>query len=321
MNGRPTIAIAACLGTLLFLVPGAAAGGGYQINRCREVRTKLENPFPPLGDDSPEWVAEIVCAGVQKLAPQFGVHLDGRVIVDLLICESHESFYKLTGKGTWVAAVYSPRYGIITQPSHWLARGGRRRGLERTVIHELTHHFVLTVTGGRCPTWLNEGLAQWFSGLQPEGDIIMPVAEVKKLELRWHLPPASVAIRQRDYWLSLQLTAKVIRRAGLAALLEALPGVGRYPPAGLDLEVAGKPLRHWLLVADPQQPLAATAQQNEHQGFEILRGKHWLRQIEREARQEIDRGKAHVIEFGPPPDGPTSPVPALKRARHQGEGH
>src|SRR5437879_13161911 len=32
--------------------------------------------------------------------------------------------------------------------------------LARVLKHELAHSFVSQATGGRCPTWLNEGIAQ-----------------------------------------------------------------------------------------------------------------------------------------------------------------
>jgi tetratricopeptide (TPR) repeat protein len=36
--------------------------------------------------------------------------------------------------------------------------------LSRVLKHELTHSFVYQMSLGRCPTWLNEGLAQWMEG-------------------------------------------------------------------------------------------------------------------------------------------------------------
>jgi hypothetical protein len=36
--------------------------------------------------------------------------------------------------------------------------------LARVLKHELTHSFVRQITLGRCPTWLNEGLAQLEEG-------------------------------------------------------------------------------------------------------------------------------------------------------------
>jgi len=32
--------------------------------------------------------------------------------------------------------------------------------LERILKHELTHSFLRSLAGGRCPTWLNEGMAE-----------------------------------------------------------------------------------------------------------------------------------------------------------------
>jgi hypothetical protein len=37
---------------------------------------------------------------------------------------------------------------------------GMNSELQRVLKHELTHSFVNSLAAGRCPTWLNEGLAQ-----------------------------------------------------------------------------------------------------------------------------------------------------------------
>ena len=36
--------------------------------------------------------------------------------------------------------------------------------LSHVLMHELTHSFLRQRTLGRCPTWLQEGLAQWMEG-------------------------------------------------------------------------------------------------------------------------------------------------------------
>ena len=36
--------------------------------------------------------------------------------------------------------------------------------LARVLKHELTHSFVAQKTGGRCPVWLQEGIAQYMEG-------------------------------------------------------------------------------------------------------------------------------------------------------------
>ncbi len=278
----------------------AEAGAGiFSIDRCTEVVTELEDPLTPLGDRSADWVAEIVCEGVKKLAPKFGVYLDGRFMLKLFICESNESFLKRTGRGKWALAVFHPRMGIVTQPAHWLYRLGKRKMLERTVTHELVHFFVHKVTGGRCPRWLNEGLAQWMSGLQPETPVLVPLKRVEELELSWRIDSHNPKKLAGNYRLSLLLTAKIIRRAGLEALLEALPDMPGYPPCGLDLPVAGRPIKYWLMVAEPQVEDQAADRQ-----VRILYGEHWLDILEDEARARPTRL-----------DGPQSRVPALERFR------
>ena len=42
--------------------------------------------------------------------------------------------------------------------------------LARILKHELTHSFVFQKTGGRCPTWLQEGVAQWMEGRRTGAD-------------------------------------------------------------------------------------------------------------------------------------------------------
>jgi hypothetical protein len=42
--------------------------------------------------------------------------------------------------------------------------------LSRTLKHELAHSFVWQKTRGRCPVWLDEGLAQWFEGRRSNAD-------------------------------------------------------------------------------------------------------------------------------------------------------
>ena len=41
--------------------------------------------------------------------------------------------------------------------------------VERVLKHELTHSFVASLGSGRCPTWLNEGLAQMMEARSSSG--------------------------------------------------------------------------------------------------------------------------------------------------------
>ncbi len=75
------------------------------------------------------------------------------------------------------------------------------RNLSRVLMHELTHSFVYQMTRGRCPTWLNEGLAQYMEGLRSGAAANQLVALYEKrdtiplgrLEGPWTSFPAPVA--------------------------------------------------------------------------------------------------------------------------------
>ncbi len=47
--------------------------------------------------------------------------------------------------------------------------------LTRILKHELTHSFVYQKTAGRCPTWLQEGVAQWMEGRRTGPDAVQLV--------------------------------------------------------------------------------------------------------------------------------------------------
>jgi tetratricopeptide (TPR) repeat protein len=65
--------------------------------------------------------------------------------------------------------------------------------LSRILMHELTHSFIRQKTQGRCPQWLDEGLAQWMEGIRSESTAPLLVAAyeqgrspaLKQLEGSW----------------------------------------------------------------------------------------------------------------------------------------
>jgi hypothetical protein len=305
---------------LSFLVMAFLSGGrsqvlaaGFDLSECDEVHTVMEDPFPPLGDEAAGMVAGIVCKKVHELAPLFGVKLDGRRLVGLLITESMESFAKRTGRGPYTLAVFSSRYGIITQPAQTLQQLSDNKRLERTLTHELTHFFIDKVAGRSCPSWLHEGLAQWFEGLRPRHNIMISAEEVAKLEMRWHMPGISLRQRSLDYQISLMLVAKIIRRAGQEALLASLKGINACRDK-LDLAVGERSVREWLLSADAPVEEKETAAQG---GFEIVRGEEWQEQLREEVTLSDKDGK--VVRFGAG-DENTSRLPLkemLKKARRK----
>ena len=72
---------------------------------------------------------------------------------------TQQAFFDVTRAPGWTGAVNDgklriPISGITSMTSE----------LARVLKHELTHSFVSQMSAGRCPTWLNEGIAQIEEG-------------------------------------------------------------------------------------------------------------------------------------------------------------
>lgn len=70
-----------------------------------------------------------------------------------------KEFYDITRSQSWIGAIFD---GKIKMPV-----GGvevKTVELERVIIHEYTHAMVHSLSGGRAPVWLHEGLAQYEEG-------------------------------------------------------------------------------------------------------------------------------------------------------------
>ena len=72
-----------------------------------------------------------------------------------------EFFFRLTGAPSWTSAVYFRKEIVIR-----LEASGQvdLDALRRAVRHEYAHAVVHALSGGKCPGWLDEGLAQWVEG-------------------------------------------------------------------------------------------------------------------------------------------------------------
>ena len=76
-----------------------------------------------------------------------------------VILYTNQTFMDITRAPGWVGALNDGRIrvpveGLSTMTSE----------LARVLKHELTHSFVSQKTGGRCPVWLQEGIAQYMEG-------------------------------------------------------------------------------------------------------------------------------------------------------------
>jgi hypothetical protein len=76
-----------------------------------------------------------------------------------VVLYTQETFRDVTRAPNWAGASNDGRIRIPVQGVESVSDL-----LARILKHELTHSFVYQKTGGRCPTWLDEGIAQWMEG-------------------------------------------------------------------------------------------------------------------------------------------------------------
>jgi tetratricopeptide (TPR) repeat protein len=76
-----------------------------------------------------------------------------------VILYTGQQFEDITRAPSWVGAIND---GRIRVPVQGLTTVNDQ--LSRVLRHELTHSFLQQKTRGRCPAWLQEGIAQWVEG-------------------------------------------------------------------------------------------------------------------------------------------------------------
>lgn len=144
-----------------------------------------------------------------------------------VILYTEEAFVDVTRAPGWAGALND---GRIRVPVEGLSSVTSE--LSRSLMHELVHSFVWQKTRGRCPVWLNEGIAQWLEGKRSseQAGALVQIAEAKRtipldaLEGYWTRLPEDVA--RFAYAWSLANVEYIIRTNGMGdieRLLERLP--------------------------------------------------------------------------------------------------
>ncbi len=76
-----------------------------------------------------------------------------------VILYPNQQFEDITRAPAWVGAINDGRIRVPVQ-----GLDSMTDELSRVLRHELTHSFLQQKTLGRCPTWLQEGIAEWMEG-------------------------------------------------------------------------------------------------------------------------------------------------------------
>lgn len=143
------------------------------------------------------------------------------------------------GAPEWAAGTND---GTIRVPVHGLDAPSPQ--LVRVLRHELAHSFIASRTAGNCPTWLQEGIAQWLEGGDPgrQDSFVAEAASAGRLLplLTLEAPFQSLPAREVPlaYAESLSAVAHIIRIRGEVGVGRLLAGLGDRLPSEEALPVA-----------------------------------------------------------------------------------
>jgi tetratricopeptide (TPR) repeat protein len=164
----------ACAGLLaVSCIQGGARSGLYSSGTWEELRSKHFVLVSDLGDSD----ASHVLAGFEETYDLlgevvFGVGVVPSFTTNVVIFDSHTDLNQFIGDG--FGGVYLPSLPNDAEPSPTLLASGTLSPFARLLFaHELTHRFN-HVALGPTPTWLNEGLADYYSTIRA-GDHAAPI--------------------------------------------------------------------------------------------------------------------------------------------------
>jgi len=180
-------------------------------------------------------VLEVLAGAYDNYAARLHFRPDDPITV---VLEMGNSFQD-TGAPEWAAGIND---GVIHVP----LRGMERLSVALVAVlrHELAHSFIRARTSGNCPTWLQEGIAQWLEGGDPRREDAVVAAAARQGRLLplmtlegpfQSLPPEQVGLAYAE---SLSAVTHIVRTRGESAIVRLLAGLGDRLPAEEALPVA-----------------------------------------------------------------------------------
>src|ERR1039458_8977481 len=131
-----------------------------------------------------------------------------------VILYTGQQFEDMTRAPAWVGAIND---GRIRVPVQGLTSVNDQ--LSRVLRHELTHSFLEQKTRGRCPAWLQEGIAQWMEGRRSGAS---DAALIATYDQHFAIPLSSLEIS----WMQLSGTGASFAYAWSLAAVESILGYG-----------------------------------------------------------------------------------------------
>src|SRR5581483_10108960 len=161
----------------------------------------------------------------QDLSREFGS--EPRQSIEVILYTGQD-YFDVTRAPSWTGALNDGKIRIPLRGVNYVSSD-----FARVLKHELTHSFVNQATQGRCPTWLNEGIAQM---LEPKalGSLGTPLARLFKNDqavplnvLEGGFMGLSTAQAQLAYAESLATTEYIRDRYGMSDIMRILQRLGQ----------------------------------------------------------------------------------------------
>jgi tetratricopeptide (TPR) repeat protein len=129
-----------------------------QMKVSRNFETEVDHLFSVSfdGERNPglrDTVMEILQDAYYEIGQQLNAYPKRQIAVVLL---TRDEFFDITGSPQWAWGIYE---GQIKVP----VADYEPKSLKKALYHEYTHALIYDIMSQRCPWWLNEGLAQYFS--------------------------------------------------------------------------------------------------------------------------------------------------------------
>ena len=127
-----------------------------------------------------------------------------------VILYTNQTFMDITRAPSWVGALNDGRLRVPVEGLSTMTDE-----LARVLKHELTHSFVGQKTGGRCPVWLQEGIAQYMEGKRSRNNAGSLTAAYER-----HMEVSLLSYETS--WLSLPRDAATVAYAWSLAVVETI---------------------------------------------------------------------------------------------------
>jgi SpoIID/LytB domain protein len=166
-------------------------------------------------------ILESTRADLLRRVSASGLSINQFPSLDVFVNDTTGNFVGRTGQPWWAAAAIKGNH-IELQP---LAVLQRRGVLAATLRHELVHAAIDSLSHGRAPRWLAEGMALYFAGEGTQLARYLPRSNAPAEEIEKRLERARTAAEMRAAYAAAYLEVRnLIKRDGEAALWKRVAG-------------------------------------------------------------------------------------------------